>query len=128
MTGDFNIEPPKGLFNKIMKRIHREERILVLRRVIVFSITLLASVVGLFPTYGMLASDLSRSGFFRFLSLTFSDFSVVTAYWQSFAMILLQSLPALSLALFLAIILTFLQSIKSLTKDVKLLKTNYGYK
>jgi len=122
------IEPPAGLLEKIIKRIHREERILVLRRVIIFSITLLASVIGLFPTYSMLASDLSQSGFFRFLSLTFSDFSVVTAYWQSFAMILLQSLPALSLALFLAIILTFLQSIKSLTKDVKLLRTNYGYK
>jgi len=122
------IEPPAGLLQKIMKRIHREERILVLRRVIIFSTTLLASAIGLFPAFNMLASDFSQSGFFRFLSLTFSDFSVVTAYWQSFAMILLQSLPALSLALFLAIILTFLQSIKSLTKDVKLLKTNYGYK
>jgi len=35
-------------------------------------------------------------------------------------MTLLEAIPALSLALFLAILLTFLQSIKSLTKYAKL--------
>jgi hypothetical protein len=55
----------------------------------------------------------------------FSDFSSVAAYWQSFAMILLETLPAISLALFLAIILVFLQSIKSLTKDIKIIKSRH---
>jgi hypothetical protein len=34
-------------------------------------------------------------------------------------MTLLETLPVLSLALFLAVLLTFLESIKHLTKDVK---------
>ena len=113
------IEPPIGLFEKIIKRIHREERLLILRRVILFSITLIGSLIGFFPALNMLLSDFNQSGFLRFFSLAFSDFSTVTTYWQSFAMILLETLPAISLALFLAVLVTFLQSIKSLSKDVK---------
>ena len=111
---NFYTEPPIGLFEKIIKRIHKEERVLVLRRVILFSTTLLISLVAFFPAFSMLMADFNHSGFLNFLSLAFSDSSTVMKYWQSFAMTLLEALPALSLALFLAIILTFLQSIKSL--------------
>jgi len=115
----FLIEPPTGLFEKIIKRIHKEERILILRRVIIFSTTLIISLIGLFPSFNLLLSDFNNSGFLKFLSLLFSDFSVVATYWQSFTMILLETLPAVSLALFLTVILTLLQSVKSLTRDVK---------
>ena len=113
------INPPRDLLEKILKRIHHEERVLVLRRVVLFSITLLASLVAFVPTIKMLSSDLNHSGFLQFSSLMFSDFSTVAAYWQSFTMILLETLPVASLALFLAVLLTFLESAKSLTKNVK---------
>ncbi len=116
MASNFYLEPPIGLFERIMKRIRREERLLVLRRVVLFSITLTASAVGFFPTFNMLVSDFNQSGFLRFFSLMFSDFSIITTYWQSFVMVLLETLPAISLALFLTVLLTFLQSIKSLIK------------
>jgi ABC-type spermidine/putrescine transport system permease subunit I len=115
----FFIEPPAGLFGKIMNRIHKEERILVLRRVIIFSTTLVLSLAGFFPAFNLLLSDFNQSGFLRFFSLMFSDSSTVMIYWQSFAMILLETLPAVSLAVFLAVLLTFLQSVKFLTKDVR---------
>ena len=114
-----SVNPPKGLLENIIKRIHYEERVLVLRRVVLFSTTLLASLVAFIPTFRLLVSDFSQSGFLRFFSLMFSDFSTVTTYWQSFTMVLLETLPFASLALFLAVLLTFLQSIKSLTKNVK---------
>ena len=116
-----NIQPPKDLLEKILKRIHREERILVLRRIIIFSVTLTASLLSFVPTIKILLSDFNQSGFVNFFSLIFSDFSSVATYWQSFTLILLESLPALSLALFLAVLLTFLQSIKSLTKNIKII-------
>lgn len=119
MTDNFQIEPPSGLLPKIMKRIRREERILLIKRTSVFSAMLIGSVIAFFPVSQMLVSDFSQSGFFSFLSLVFSDFSVVSSYWQTFIMALLQTLPALSLALFLAILVTFLQSARSLTRDVK---------
>ena len=116
----FLIEPPIGLFEKIINRIHKEERVLVLRRIIIFSTTLVISLIGFFPALSLLMSGLNQSGFLNFFSLMFSDSSTIMTYWQSFAMVLLQTLPALSLALFLSVLLTLLQSIKSLTKYAKL--------
>ncbi|MGD0577283.1 MAG: hypothetical protein ABSA74_04365 [Candidatus Staskawiczbacteria bacterium] len=113
------LEPPIGLYEKIIKNIHRKQRLLILRRVILFSATLAISVIGFFPAMSMLLSDSNQSGFLQFFSLIFSDSSSVATYWQSFTMTLLETLPVLSLALFLAVLLTFLESIKHLTKDVK---------
>jgi ABC-type phosphate/phosphonate transport system permease subunit len=121
-----NIDPSPELFAKIMKRIRREERFLVLRHAVIFSATLLVSGAAFVPVFKMLSSDFAQSGFFNFFSLVFSDFSVVISYWQNFALILLETLPVISLALFLAVLITFLQSLKSLTKDIKIIK--YGYK
>jgi hypothetical protein len=113
------IEPPKGLLEKIIKRIHREERLLVFKHLAVFSVMLIVSAAGFAPALKILLSDFSQSGFLSFFSLLFSDFSTVIKYWQNFALILLETLPAISLALFLAVLLTFLQSIKFVAKDVK---------
>jgi len=115
------IEPPQELLEKILKRVHKEERILVLRNITIFSITLVGSLIGLIPSLKILLSDFGQSGFINFFSLMFSDFSTVTAYWQSFTMILLETLPVVSLALFLVVLLICLQSIKSLTKNIKII-------
>ncbi|OGZ79111.1 MAG: hypothetical protein A2358_03965 [Candidatus Staskawiczbacteria bacterium RIFOXYB1_FULL_37_44] len=114
---NMDIEPPKELFGKILKRIHREERLLVFRKVVIFSVMITGSLVGFVPSLKMLLADFRQSGFINFFSLIFSDFTVVRTYWQSFAMILLETLPALSLVLFLGVLLILLQSIKSLTKN-----------
>ena len=125
IMSNFNVELPPGLFNKILKRIHKEERVLVLRRIVIFSITLAGSLLSLAPSFKILGSDFSRSGFISFFSLIFSDFSAVTTYWQSFMMILLETLPAVSLALFLAVLLLGLQSVKILTKNIKIIKSHH---
>jgi hypothetical protein len=119
------MNPPIGLLEKILKRIRKEERILVLRRLIVLSITLTGSMAGLIPSFKILLTDFSRSGFTSFFSLIFSDFSRVATYWQSFAMVLLETLPAVSLALFLAVFLIFLESTKSLIKNIKIIKSHH---
>ena len=119
---EFLIEPPKGLFDKIIQRIRREERLLVLKRVILFSFLLVGSVIGFFPSINLLVSDFNQSGFLKFFSLIFSDSSIVAIYWKSFIMTLLETIPTVSIALFLAILLTFLQSIKSLTKNIKIIR------
>lgn len=120
----FLIEPPAGLFEKILNRIHKEERLFVLRKVVLFSITFTGSVIGFIPALKMLISDFTQSGFLRFFFLIFSDFSSVITYWQSFTLILLETLPALSLVLFLTVLLVLLQSVKSLTRDVKIIRNN----
>jgi hypothetical protein len=114
-------EPPQGLIDKILKRIQREERFLLIRHVAIFSTTLFGSALAFVPASKMLLTDLSRSGFFNFFSLIFSDFSSISVYWKNLALILLETLPAASLALFLAVLLVLLQSIKSLFKDIKII-------
>ena len=97
------INPPKGLLEKILKRIHKEERLLVLRRIIIFSVMLTGSLLAFVPVLKILLADFGQSGFSNFFYLIFSDFSSVATYWQSFAMILLETLPAASAALCWAI-------------------------
>lgn len=121
MKINYAIEPPNGLLEKILKRIQREQRILVIKRSFVFSVFLIASTVSFWPISNMLLSDFLKSGFFYFFSLLFSDFSIVMVHWQSFAMMLLETLPAVSLALFLAVLLIFLQSAKSLAKNINII-------
>ena len=119
------IEPAKDLLEKIIKRIHKEERVLVLRKTICFSALLILSLFAFTPAYKTLMLDLNQSGFLNFSSLVISDFSSVLTHWQSFGLILLETLPVISLALFLAVVLTFLQSLKSLTKTSKLYGKRY---
>jgi hypothetical protein len=119
MKSNFSIEPPSGLLKKIMTCIHREERILIIRKTIISSALLICSIAVFIPSLKMFLSDISNSGFLSFFSLIFSDFSSIANYWQSFGMILLETLPAISLAIFLAVALTLFQSIWSLGKEVK---------
>ena len=110
---------PEGLLEKIMKRIRREESILVVRRTILLSVSALASFSGFIYAMKMLLTDVAKSGFLYFFSLLFSDFSVVITSWKNFSLILLETLPAITVILFLMLLLAFLLSIKSLTKNIK---------
>lgn len=115
----YHIEPPSGLQQRIMHQIRKEQRALAVRKTVIFSATTAASLFGFFPALKMLLADSSQSGFFSFSSMLFSDFSSVLRYWQSFGMVLLETLPAIGLALVLAAAITFLQSAISLTKNLR---------
>ena len=114
-------EAPDNLFNKIITRINRRQRMLAISRVIVFSFSLLGSLVAAWPIFSAVKIEFVNSGFLQFLSLVFSDFEVIITYWQSFALTLLESLPAISIALSLLILFIFMGSLKFLTKDIKIL-------
>ena len=113
-------EPPAGLFEKIMWRIQEERRLLVLkRRIAIFSAGLVGSVAAFVPVFRMVQTEIIDSGFWQFFSLVFSDFKIVTTYWQSFAMSLLERFPAISLVLFLACLLVFAELLRFLLRDIK---------
>jgi hypothetical protein len=115
------IEPPTNLFDDILKRIHKEERLLILKRFFLFSTILIFSGIGFLPTLKMLISDFNQSGFIYFASLIFSDFSITILYWKNFLIILLEVLPAISISLVLFFTFIFLQSLKFLAKDIKII-------
>ena len=65
-------EPSPLLLKKVLERVHKEERFLVLKRIIAFSAMLVISLVGFVPSLSILLSDFSKSGFISFFSLIFS--------------------------------------------------------
>ncbi len=128
MENSFNFikpsEPTAGLFDEILARIRREQRLRAAkRRMTIFSIGALGSIAAFVPVLRMTQSAFSASGFTGFFSLFFSDFEIITAYWQNFFFALLESFPAMSVVAFLGVILVFIQSLRFLTKDVKFFLT-----
>jgi ABC-type phosphate/phosphonate transport system permease subunit len=113
-------EPPEDLLNRIMKRIHREQRTRALKWRFGFFVLLLAgSAVAAVPAFRSVQASLVESGFTDFVSLAFADTGAVMAYWDSFTAALLESLPIMSIAVFLAVIFAFLESLKYVARDFK---------
>ena len=113
-------EPPEGLLNKIMARIHEEEQLLsTKRRLILFSIPVIISAGAFIPVINAFQAEFAQSGFSQFLSLMFSDFGLVMVNWQNFGLGVLESLPAMSIAALLTTTLVFLWSIKHLAQAIK---------
>lgn len=115
-------EPPAGLFEKIIFRIRREQRLLTLkRRLMIFSFGMVISLAVFIPAFKMVQTEISESGFLQFFSLLFSDFGIITTYWRNFVLTLLETIPAMSLALLFATIFIFLESLKFWARDIKLI-------
>ena len=119
---NISAEPTEELLRKVMCRIEREEKALVIRRIVLFSFTLIISIFGFLPAFQALSANLSNSGFIHFFSLMFSDFSTVSLYWRNFIMILLETLPAISITAFLIVLLVFLQSLRLLLRNIKIIR------
>lgn len=114
-----NLTPPADLLGRVVARLAREKRINSFRRLLFFSFSSAVSLAGIILLFRSVASSLLESGFWRFFSLLFSDFSVVMANWQNFFGSLLESLPIINLILVLALLAVFLESMKLMTKNIK---------
>ncbi len=112
---------PAGLYDLVFKQIYQRQRFMILRRKIIYGLGLIFSALAFIPTVLSLKTGLVESGFTQYFSLLFSDFNVVSAYWQSFLLTLLESLPIISLAVFLAVLLIFLELLKLSVRKSKVI-------
>lgn len=120
-------EPPEGFLNKIMEQVHRGKQLRILKwQLVFFAVILITSAMSAVPAYQFAQASLAESGFMEFASIAFTDIRIILPYWESFASALIESLPIMSIALFLFIIFAFLESLKYVAKDIKLIK-NYGF-
>jgi hypothetical protein len=118
-------EPPGDLFNRVINRIQKERRLLILkRRMFIFSLSAVCSAIALIPAFKMVKTGFTESGFMQFFSLLFSDFKIVVAYGQNFILSLLETLPVMSLVILLVVVLVFLESLRFLTRDIKIIFTS----
>lgn len=122
-------EPPDGLLEKILRRIHGEQRLMIIRRrLTLIAVVLIGSATALIPAFRLMQTGLAESGFIQFASLLFSDSRAVIAYWQSFAWAFLESLPAMGIAAFLAVALIFMESLKLFLQNIKAVYAPFNYK
>ena len=114
-------EPSKDLFSKVIIKINKQERLLLIKRklFVVSFVSFFSSIAFIFSAITTHA-EFIKTGFFDFLSLMFSDFNIITAYWQNFSMSLLESLPIMSVIIFLFTTIIFIFSLKAFSKDVKI--------
>lgn len=111
------------LFQKIVTRIEKEEIILLVRkRLAILFFIMTGSIVALIPALLTVRNNFMESGFLDFISLLFSDTNMVATYWKNFALALLESLPTVSVIVFLGTVLIFLYSLKFVIRDI-----NYIY-
>lgn len=117
---NYSPRPPKSLFEKIMRRIREERKLLALKRKLIFlSIVFVGSIAALIPTFRMTQAGFVESGFIEFFSLLFSDANIIAAYWKNFALSLLETLPVTNLIMLLTVMLLFLESLKLLINNAK---------
>ncbi len=100
-----------GLAQKIISRIERYERRLFLAKKVGFGACVAGSVTLTGFGFENAATELSRSGFFSFAALIFSDFSSALANFPDFFLSVAESIPAIPIALFFGGIVFFLWSI-----------------
>lgn len=128
-----NSEPPAFLLPKITSAIARRRRFWAGLEVFGSLALSAASLTGLFFAAGELIRQLSQAGTFSILSLIFSDFMVVLANWQSFALSFVESVPVWPAVLTLGGLALLLVSFKFVFDNLpKLnwqakLKNNFNY-
>ncbi len=109
------IQPKAELYGQIIKRINREEELVIFKR------RLILESFGFFITFPAfiflgwrLLADLADSGLMQFLSLLFSDFNIIIANLGDYVLGLLESAPALSLSLALVAMLALVFNLAKL--------------
>ena len=113
-------DPPRDLFENVVKRIEDEKNFQKIRRkTLFFAVSTILCAIACVPALIMVRSSANESGFMKFFSLLFSDFQSVVSYWQSFSLTLLETLPVASLIMLSTILLLFLESLRSLANGVK---------
>ena len=116
-------DPDHNLKDKIwQKLIIRNKRIAYLK-LISFSSISTASLVGFIPMFKILANDFTQSGFYEYLSLTFSKGGLFSKYSQDFLYSLAESLPTMSIVFTLALVFVFFLSLRYVMKQI--INNNY---
>jgi hypothetical protein len=88
------VEPPAGLFDRIILAIKREQELRRTKRLLFgFFSLLVISLVSLPFSWWLLAKQAESSGILYFVSIILSDFGAFLALWQSFVLAILESLP-----------------------------------
>ncbi len=114
------INPPENLEAKILKRISKSEKRAFILRFSGRIALALSSFVGIIASVIYLVQEASRTGFYSYLSLAFSDSTIIASYLKEFTMSLAESMPIFGFIIFLALVAMFIWSVSKLPRFAKL--------
>ncbi|MES2409770.1 MAG: hypothetical protein V4509_05745 [Patescibacteria group bacterium] len=101
---------PEGLGRSIVARIQILEHKRSKQRMFFFGIFSIASFAGLLVSFKALWTNLQTSGTYEYISLIISSPSDATAIWKEISFSILESIPFITLSIFLTLIITFIIS------------------
>jgi len=105
MEKDFNdkmnsiteIEPPKGLKQAVLQRLEKEKMKKLARELLYFRVGFVFFAVFSVVAGAVFGKEVLSSEFFSIASLAFSDMRIVAAMWQDYMLLLLETLPIVSI-------------------------------
>ncbi len=102
MIEKYSIDPPKGLFDKIILVIKQEQEIRQTRRILFsFLFLFIASLIATPVSWTILVNQAGRSGITYFIATAASDLGTFFVLWQDFSLAILESLPIMGVVLFI---------------------------
>lgn len=114
-----HIDPPQDLETKILNKIYNERRKNTFIKTSFLGATSIASLFGLINVGVILWQSFVQTGFYEYLSLIFSDSSVLSTYWKEYTLSLIESLPLVGLISLLAIAIVFVWSSAKAVRNVQ---------
>ena len=112
-----NSQAPEGLYRAVISRVSAEQSHSAKKRFAIAFASLVASAGAAVAAVLVLATSLTQSGFWKFVSLAFSDGSSVMTYWQQFGMSLLESFSMPEMVVSLVFVFAVLLSLRFLLKN-----------
>lgn len=95
------VEPPAGLFDKIILAIKREQELKQTKKLLFgFLFLFVASLIMIPLSWTLLIYQLEISGISYFISTALSDFGTFLTLWREFSLAILESLPIVSILVF----------------------------
>jgi hypothetical protein len=110
------ITPDPRILERLFAALNKRKQAERLWRVRLFAMSAFVSVAALIPVAISLMKAFAASNFDAYMSLVFSDRSVIISSWKEITASLAESLPALTLAAALVLIAAFLWSLRSMVR------------
>lgn len=101
LAGSEDVEPPVGLFEKIIFAIQREEQLKKTRRLFFsFLFLLVISLIATPYSWTILIGQVKSSGIIYFISTAITDLKTIFAFWQDFLLAIVEILPLVEIMFF----------------------------
>jgi hypothetical protein len=111
-------EPSPRLLGKVLARIEIEKQGVARTHFLYFMCASLLSFAALIPAFKNVTSALSQSGFPHYFGLILSDMDAVLLSWKEFSLLLVESLPLITILICLTAAFVFFWSFREAMRNM----------